>query len=124
MEQMLETSSSSLAAEAVEAVEAVSALEAYLEWETIKRIPDYLRGQSFFGEYDLWLFQTIEPADKRICFSCTVLDKIVWTGLELRSAFPWLEIVDGNTIWARVHPNCRCKLSRITNPLDYITISW
>jgi hypothetical protein len=48
----------------------------------------------------------------------------VFTGLELRAAFPWLEIVDANTIWARVHPNCRCKLWRITNPLDYLKIVW
>jgi len=110
-----------LCSQIVEAVEQVERLE---EWETIKRIPDDLRGQSFFGEYDFWLFQTIEPSDDRICFACTVLDKIIFTGLELRGAMPYLQIIDGNTILAGIHPNCRCKLLRITNPLDYIYLMW
>jgi hypothetical protein len=124
MQEQLADDSPSLAIKAIEAIEAVIAVQEQLDWEEIKRIPDWLRSQTFFGEFDLWLLQTIEPADDRICFGCTVLDKIVFTGLELRSAFPWLEVIDANTIMAKVHPNCRCKLLRITNPLDYITISW
>lgn len=108
--------------EAIEAAEAVMAIKAQLDWETIKRIPDDLRGQTFFGQFDLWLFETIEPADDKICFSCNVLDKIVFTGLELQSAFPWMQILDANHILALVHPNCRCILTRITNPLDYISM--
>jgi len=108
----------------IDAVRAVEAVQEQTEWETIKRIPDDLKGTSFFGEFDIWLFQTIEPADERICFACNVLDKIIFTGMELRAAFPWMMIVHANLILALVHPNCRCTLTRITNPLDYIQLAW
>lgn len=103
-------------------IEAVEEVERLAQWETFKRIPDNLSGQSFFGEFDFWLFMAIE--DDVTCFSCKVLDKIVFTGLELRGAFQYLQIVDGNTILALVHPNCRCVLLRITNLLDYIQLMW
>lgn len=107
----------------IDAVDAVLSVQKQLALEgAIQRIPDGLRGNSFFGEFDLWLYQTIEPDDNRICFNCRVLDKITWTGLELRLAFPYLEIIDTNTILVYVHPNCRCTLTRITDPLAYLQL--
>jgi hypothetical protein len=104
----------------VEAVDQTLQQEAFDE---VSKIPSFLKGyMTFFGEYDYWLFMTVEPSDDRICFSCQVLDKMIFTGLELRSAFPFLIIEDGYTIRAFVHPNCRCVLIRITNPMDYLAL--
>jgi hypothetical protein len=123
MEALARVEPSSLESQAVEAVEAVLAVEEYLDWEgATQRIPVDLRGQTFFGEFDFWLYTAID--DDKTCWMCKVRDKIIWTGLELRSSFPWLQIVDANTIMAKTHPHCRCPLTRITSLADYIQLAW
>ncbi len=109
---------SSLLLEITAVVAAVLQVEELLKWQEAQtRIPFWLQGTTFFSEWDFWTFNSI--VDDRTCFSCNVLDKIMFTGLELRLAFPYLEIIDENTILAHVHPNCRCLLTRITSLLDY-----
>jgi hypothetical protein len=105
----------------IDAVQAVTEVEAYLDWEATQRIPRALAGgQTFFGEYDYWILTAV--LDDRTCYSCNVLDKITFTGLELRTAFRYLDIIGPDLILARVHPHCRCVLVRVTNPIDYIRL--
>ena len=66
----------------------------------------------------MWLFTA--AVDDRTCFNCSLYDKMIYTGDELRGEFPWLEIIDEDTILAMVHPNCRCILTRLVNPLDVL----
>ncbi len=103
----------------IEAVEVVEAVEG-TQW-----IPDWLQGDTFFSEYDFWRFAAI--SDDRLCFGCSIYDKMVFSGAELRFEFPYLEIVDANLIFAYIHPNCRCVLTRVINPLDFTqfdSLSW
>jgi len=51
--------------------------------------------------------------DNRTCPACNEMDRVgKFIGLHLRRYFPYLEIVDVDTIKANVHPNCRCYLVR------------
>jgi hypothetical protein len=98
-------------------LESVLGVEEVLAWQEAQaRIPSWLRGNTFFSERDFWVFTAV--MDDRTCFHCNILDKVLFTGLELRLAFPYLEIIDVKTVLARVHPHCRCILTRVTNPLD------
>src|SRR5512143_2904567 len=90
-----ENSQSSLLSEVVAVVAAVLQVEELLQWQEAQaRIPFWLQGQTFFSEWDFWAFTSI--MDDRTCFSCNVLDKMVFAGAELRADFPYLEIIDGN----------------------------
>ncbi len=103
------------------AVAAVAYVEQLLEQQTPFLIvpEDYAgHGVSYFSEHDWWYFQAI--TDDRTCFPCNTNDKTTFTGDELLDMFPYLEIGDENTILAWVHPNCRCILIRISDPLDYL----
>ena len=87
------SSSQSLLREVAAVVEAVLYVEKILSWQEAQtRIPFWLQGQTFFSEWDFWTFTAI--MDDRTCFSCNVLDKMMFTGLELRMDFPYLEIID------------------------------
>ena len=99
----------------LQAVQAVKAVDA------LKRKPEGYEYQTFFSEYDVWQFIAI--TDDRTCASCMNYDTRFYKGNELRSEFIFLEIVDGNLILAKVHPNCRCQLSRITFTEHYISIT-
>lgn len=88
-------------------VRAVEAVEAY------RRIPDKLKHLTFFSHDDWWIYHAV--LDGRTCPQCEAYAKGVeaqFSGEFLRSMFPYLEIVDEDTIMANVHPNCRCWLER------------
>jgi hypothetical protein len=96
----------------IDAVLAVEAVEGTL-W-----IPDWLRSNTYFSQNDLWLFAAV--VDDHTCFDCQIYDKMVYSGDELRSEFPYMEIIDETTILALVHPHCRCILTRIVSLLDSV----
>jgi hypothetical protein len=75
-------------------------------------IPEELRGPSYFGSYDEWLFNTEESSN--VCEECESHNETVFYGNELRSFFPYLSVESENSIYPSVHPNCRCKLIRTT----------
>lgn len=99
----------------LQAVQAAKAVDA------LKRKPEGYELQTFFGQYDLWQFTAI--TDDRTCAECMDKDTRFYNGNELRSEFMDLLIEDGDTILARVHPNCRCELHRIIEPTHYIPIT-
>ena len=112
------SSSQSHLREIAAAVEAVLCVEDVLSWQEAQtRIPDWLQSQTFFSELDYWKFTAI--MDDRTCFACNVLDKIMFTGTELRLFFPYMVLFDFDTILAYVHPHCRCILTRMMGLLDY-----
>jgi len=78
-----------------------------------RRVPPDLKGP-FFGKYDLWMYNAV--LDDRLCDQCLGYEKTPrYFGAELIGKFPYSEIKDNNTILAKVHPNCRCTLNRITD---------
>jgi hypothetical protein len=84
----------------------------------IKRIDreQYPETVTFFSEKDQWIFNAV--SDIRVCELCLSFEDIgIFSGDLLRTFFPYLEIVDVDEIEANVHPNCRCMLKRIINPL-------
>jgi hypothetical protein len=89
----------------VEAVAAVQVID-----EAQSRIPVGLRGLTFYGEDDEWLF--LQSGHPNMCNDCAACDGNVYSGSELRSVFPYHTIIDENTIAASVHPNCSCLLLR------------
>ena len=102
----------------IRAVEAVKA---------VQRIPEGAT-QSFFGKYDVWRYEGI--ADEKLCEQCLkhVL-QFYFLGNELRGNFPYLAILDANTIGGSepdgdglVHPNCRCRLHRVTSSHEYFAV--
>jgi hypothetical protein len=88
-------------------IDAVKAVE-----EAKKRLDFPLRsGVTFFSQRDIWIFQA--QADSKTCPSCNGAEDVSrWYGNHLRLFFPYLEIIDENTIYPHVHPNCRCRLVR------------
>jgi hypothetical protein len=98
---------------------AVAAVSAVVAVDSLQRKPEEYKRQSFFGEYDLWLYVAVY--DEVLCPKC--LDharKQVFRGTELRSKFEYLKIIDDDMIEAKVHPNCRCQLYRIIDPERYL----
>jgi len=79
-------------------------------------IPDELKGVvTFFSEYDLWDYSNI---NYHTCQTCVGNSSTVYQGDELRSLFPFLAILDEDTIYPEVHPNCTCVMRRVTNGQD------
>jgi len=95
--------SSSTAEEVILVVQAVL--------EAIKRIPPHLMGTTFFSANDQWFY--IAVGDDRVCDTCGELNGGVFDGNYIRYLFPWLRVMDEDTIYVMVHPNCRCILHRI-----------
>ena len=90
--------------------------------DAVKRVrkSEFPAGTTFFSENDLWLFQ--ETLDTRVCELCRTAAQIgIFRGNNLRVNFPYLEIVDVNTIYPNVHPNCRCVLHRILHGYEPVT---
>ena len=93
----------------VEVVKAVAA---------VKRKDDLYRNISFFGKYDFWRY--IPVFDKKLCEECRAhWGTYYFKGNEIRATFPYLKIVDEDTIDVEVHPNCRCYLWRVILGPDY-----
>jgi len=100
---------------------AVAAVSAVIAVDSLKRVPEEYRRQSFFGEYDLWLYVAVY--DEVLCPDCRDHARTkVFRGTELRSTFKYLVIVDDNRIDVHVHPNCRCQLYRIVSPERYFRL--
>lgn len=67
---------------------------------------------SYFSESDLWLFDSKE--DSETCELCNGFDYVgYFSGFFMYLTFPYLEIIDEDTIAANVHPRCRCLLRRV-----------
>lgn len=65
----------------------------------------------FFGKHTLWHYH--EKSDDRLCPECRFYaTKPAYFGDAIRAFFPYLMIMDENTIRVNVHPNCRCILKR------------
>jgi len=78
----------------------------------------FIGGATFFSKHDIWKY--IEISDDRLCPVCRgyaqagIGDEIgEYRGNRIRGFFPYLEILDVNTIAVNVHPNCRCVLVRV-----------
>lgn len=98
---------------------AVAAVSAVITVDSLKRKPEEYERQSFFGQYDLWLYVAVY--DEVLCPKClNHARKHVFRGTELRSNFEYLQIIDDDMIEARVHPHCRCELYRIIDPKRYL----
>jgi hypothetical protein len=87
-------------------VDAIDVLEAF------KRIPEEFRGFTFFGVDDRWLY--LKSGNPNLCENCLGYDGEVFYGDSLRVEFPYLRIIDENTINPNVHPHCECLLIRVT----------
>jgi hypothetical protein len=104
----------------LQGLNAVAAVSSVLAVDSLKRIPEKYR-QSFFGEYDLWLY--IAVYDERLCEKCWGYAKTsVFRGTELVRTFKYLEIHDADLIYVNVHPNCRCYLLRIISIERYVRL--
>ena len=101
------------AVDAVNAVRAVQAVQAVIAVDIHKgKIPPNLRHLTFFGKHDLWRY--VEKSDERLCPLCEFYaTKLIFFGDALRYFFPYLEIMDEDTIRVNTHPNCRCVLKRV-----------
>ena len=67
---------------------------------------------TFFSRSDWWVYHAV--ADDVLCDTCARNFKdYMFNGLNLRDKFPYLIILDENTIIVNVHPNCRCYLTRL-----------
>jgi len=86
--------------------------------EAKKRIDFPIRyGTTFFSYLDFWMWQA--ELDTKVCPICLQHEKTeVFIGNHLRVKFPYLLILDENTIEPRAHPNCRCLLVRFVGPLS------
>lgn len=102
-------------------VSAVVATKSVIAVDRLKRKPEEYRFQTFFGEYDLWLY--VPVYDEKLCEKCEAhAHTQVFRGTELESVFEYLEIEDEDKIYANVHPHCRCYLFRIINPERYFRL--
>jgi hypothetical protein len=80
--------------------------------EALKRIPtDTPARITYFSVHDEWVFTAV--FDNRVCPHCLAFENQTFTGNLLRAKFPYLEIVDLETIIPNVHPHCRCRLERV-----------
>ena len=107
----------------LQSLSAVAAVSSVITVSALERIPEEYKRQSFFGEYDLWLY--VPVYDDKLCPKCEGFAHIqVFRGNELRrpDRFPYLVISDEDKILAHVHPNCRCELYRIVSPERYFRL--
>lgn len=96
------------ALEAVLAVEAVrKAAQTRIHFET---------QLTFFSVQDEWMYVLNFSSKTGPCQTCKTNEKLesgMYRGNHLRAFFPYLEILDVNTIKVNEHPNCRCVLVRV-----------
>ena len=96
----------------VPVIRAVQAVKA------VQRVPTDA-AHSFFGMEDIWHY--IPVWDVKLCDRCLRYARNeYYVGRHLRAEMPYLEIMDANTIRANIHPNCRCFLIRVTDPVEYL----
>lgn len=100
----------------------VSAVVSVRAVDAVQRIPKEYERVTFFGDYDIWHF--IPIFDVKLCPECMMYAETEYfVGKHLRGLFPYLKIIDVNTIDVEVHPNCRCILRRITDPAEYLMVT-
>lgn len=85
--------------------------------KAVQRVPKELRRKTFFGKYELWMYNAV--LDDRLCDICLEFEKNPrFLGSALRTIFPYLEILDEDTIKVHAHmprdDHCRCTLNRVT----------
>jgi hypothetical protein len=90
----------------LEAVQAVKAVE-----KAKQRIPKEIRGVTFYSTNDNW--QYYESESQNMCSDCHSYNLDVYSGDELRSSFPYHEVVNESFIYAHVHPHCVCFMVRV-----------
>lgn len=93
-------------AEILNIIEAIEVAEA-------SRKPAIYGNLTFYGANDQWYFTAYNTGNT--CNTCGDLDGETFYGNELRRLFKYHVIIDENTIYAKVHPNCACILSRVFN---------
>ena len=93
-----------------------------------RRLVPIKKSITFFSKYDLWMYDAV--LDNRICTICIGHERTArFFGSELRTTFPYLVILGVDTIGGLeggdglAHPNCRCRLHRITE-WDDDTLQW
>jgi hypothetical protein len=80
-------------------------------------VPAEYRGAvTFFADNDQWQF--IASNLSNMCPVCEGMDLEYFQGPDVRTEFPYLEIIEGNQIYARVHPNCSCALARMGDVIE------
>ena len=89
----------------VYAVEAVEKAKKRINIDVPKRI-------TFFSVNDEWIYTAV-LTDNRVCDACLQYEFGTFTGNQLRSIFPYLEVISLEQIHPHTHPNCRCHLDRV-----------
>jgi len=94
---------------------AVWAVQQVLEGAKKRRLFPTRYGVTFFSVHDVWLYIAI--MDAKVCPICRAHERTgEFHGDHLRAEFPYLEIIDENTIKAHAHmprdDNCRCYFAR------------
>ena len=79
--------------------------------EARSRVPADLKGYTFYGKDDEWLF--LESGHKNMCADCASFHLEVFSGRDLRRVFPNHAILDADSIAANMHPHCSCLLIRV-----------
>src|SRR3972149_6496709 len=70
-----------------------------------------------FNANDWWNY--IKSYHPNMCHQCDFYgDMPFFSGNDLRITFPYLEIVDENTIAVHVHNHCTCELQRVFRSLE------
>lgn len=62
------------------------------------------------------MWHYVEISDSKLCPVCRANARMeggYYTGNRIRGFFPYLEILDVNTVKVNEHPNCRCVLVRV-----------
>ena len=95
----------------VDCLQLISTVDAVEVLEAFKRIPEEFKGFTFFGMDDRWLY--LKSGNPHLCEDCLGYDGEVFYGDSLRGEFPYLRIIDENTINPNVHPNYECLLIRV-----------
>ena len=73
------------------------------------RIPlAYRAGDTFFDSWDFWDYE----AGPDCCIRCGRWNGVTLPGDIVAWSFPWLEVLDAETIAPMVHPNCMCRFRR------------
>jgi len=78
-----------------------------------QRIPtDITVKVTYYGKKDVWVYHSVYRANR--CQDCKDFqDTLLFGGKELITKFPYHTIQDADLIYVNVHPNCRCKLTRL-----------
>jgi len=80
-------------------------------YESRRRIPNWLKGITFYSANDEWQF--IQSDSPHMCDECRSYSNNIYFGSSIRGEFPYHLIQDENTLTALVHPNCLCTLVRV-----------